>query len=86
MANTSIQLKFSETTATPTTLNIGEPAYSYTSNTLFIGSPAGTGSIAIGGSAYVSPTQNIIFDTDRRRVGFAKSSCIMSKHLINHKT
>ncbi len=59
MANTVIQLKFSTVTATPTSLNVAEPAYSYTSNTLFIGSPAGTGSIAIGGKFYLDQQQNI---------------------------
>ena len=59
MANTVIQLKFSNATATPTTLNVAEPAYSYTSNTLFIGSPAGTGSIAIGGKFYLDQQQEI---------------------------
>ena len=59
MANTVIQLKFSNITATPTTLNVAEPAYSYTSNTLFIGSPAGTGSIAIGGKFYLDQQQEI---------------------------
>jgi hypothetical protein len=53
MANTVIQLKFSTLTATPTSLNVAEPAYSYASNTLFIGSPDGTGSIAIGGKFYI---------------------------------
>ena len=59
MANTVIQLKFSTATATPTTLNVAEPAYSYTSNTLFIGSPAGTGSIAIGGKFYLDQQLDI---------------------------
>jgi len=49
MANTPIQIKRSLTSNTPATLNIGEPAYSYSSNTLFIGSPAETGAIPIGG-------------------------------------
>ena len=49
MANTVIQLKRSTATATPTALNIAEPAYSYSSNTLFIGSPDGTGVLQIGG-------------------------------------
>jgi trimeric autotransporter adhesin len=62
MANTTIQLKFSTATATPTLLNVAEPAYSYTSNTLFIGSPASTGSIAIGGKFYLDQ-QQIIFDS-----------------------
>ena len=59
MANTLIQLKFSTVTATPTSLNVAEPAYSYTSNTFFIGSPAGTGSIAIGGKFYLDQQQAI---------------------------
>jgi len=62
MANTLIQLKHSLVTAVPTTLNIAEPAYSYTSNTLFIGSPNSTGSIAIGGKFYLDQ-QQIIFDS-----------------------
>jgi hypothetical protein len=56
MANTAIQIKFSEVTATPTSLNVAEPAYSYTSNTLFIGTPDSTGAIAIGGKSYVDST------------------------------
>jgi hypothetical protein len=59
MANTVIQLKYSTVTATPTSLNVAEPAYSYTSNTLFIGSPAGTGAIAIGGKFYLDQQQDI---------------------------
>lgn len=62
MANTVIQLKFSTITSAPTTLNVGEPAYSYTSNTFFIGSPAGTGAIAIGGRFYLDQQQQI-FDS-----------------------
>ena len=50
MAETVIQLKRSTTTATPTSLSIGEPAYSYSSNTLFIGSPGGH-ALQIGGFA-----------------------------------
>lgn len=57
MANTVIQLKYSTVTATPTSLNVAEPAYSYSSNTLFIGSPAGTGAIAIGGQFYLDKFQ-----------------------------
>jgi hypothetical protein len=57
MANTVIQLKYSTVTATPTSLNVAEPAYSYTSNTLFIGSPTGTGAIAIGGQFYMDKFQ-----------------------------
>lgn len=59
MANTVIQLKYSTVTATPSSLNVAEPAYSYSSNTLFIGSPAGTGSIAIGGKFYLDQQASI---------------------------
>jgi hypothetical protein len=51
MANTVIQLKFSEVTATPVTLNVAEPAYSNNSNKLFIGL-AGNQVIAIGGKYF----------------------------------
>jgi hypothetical protein len=52
MANTLIQLKYSTVTDIPASLNIAEPAYSYTSNTLFIGNPAGNGTLNIGGYFY----------------------------------
>ena len=51
MANTVIQLKFSEATSAPATLNVAEPAYSNNSNKLFIGL-AGNQVIAIGGKYY----------------------------------
>ena len=53
MANTVIQLKYSESTSTPSFLNIAEPAYSNTSGKLFIGDSGGT-PIAIGGEYYTS--------------------------------
>jgi len=53
MANTLIQIKRSLVTDVPGTLNIAEPAYSYSSNTLFIGAPDSIGSIEIGGYKYV---------------------------------
>jgi len=52
MANTVIQLKWSEVTASPTTLNVAEPAYSNTSGKLFIGNSANT-PVLIGGKYYV---------------------------------
>jgi hypothetical protein len=73
MANTVIQLKFSNVTATPTSLNIGEPGYSYVSNTLFIGSPDSTGAIAIGGKFYLDQ-QQIIFDTANAAFASANNS------------
>lgn len=47
---TLIQLKYSTVTSTPPSLSVGEPAYSFTSNTLFIGD--GTNILAIGGRYY----------------------------------
>jgi hypothetical protein len=52
MANTVIQLKFSEVTAAPPSLNVAEPAYSNTSGKLFIGD-ANEAAILIGGKYYV---------------------------------
>jgi hypothetical protein len=59
MANTTIQLKSSTVTAAPTSLARAEPAYSYASNTFFVGSPDGTGAIAIGGKFYLDQQQSI---------------------------
>jgi hypothetical protein len=50
ISNTSILIKRSTTTATPTTLKAGELAYSYQSNTVFIGTSDGAGVIALGGN------------------------------------
>ena len=61
MANTVIQLKYSTVTPAPASLNVAEPAYSYTSNIAYIGSPAGTGSIAIGGKFYIDQ-QGLIYN------------------------
>jgi hypothetical protein len=52
MANTLIQLKHSTVTNIPPSLNTAEPAYSYTSNTLFIGLEGAV--INIGGQFYTS--------------------------------
>ena len=51
MANTVIQLKYSEITSTPTSLNVAEPAYSNTSGKLFIGRTTGS-PVAIGGKYF----------------------------------
>ena len=75
MANTTIQLKYSTTTATPNSLNVAEPAYSYSSNTLFVGSPSGTGSIAIGGKFYLDQ-QQVIYD--RGNSAFAEANSAAS--------
>jgi hypothetical protein len=71
MANTVIQLKYSTVTSTPTTLNVAEPAYSFTSDKLFIGNNTGT-VLTIGGKFYVDQieaatplaTANTIVDRD----------------------
>lgn len=54
ISNTSILIKRSLTTGKPTSLNAGEFAYSYASNTLFIGTPGGTGVVNVGGQYYTS--------------------------------
>jgi len=51
MANTVIQLKWSEVTSVPTSLNVAEPAYSNVSNKLYIGLSDNT-VVAIGGKYY----------------------------------
>jgi hypothetical protein len=50
MANTVIQLKYSNITNKPPLLNVAEPAYSNVSGTLWIDD--GSGVVAIGGKAY----------------------------------
>ena len=56
MANTHILVKRSTTTATPTnsSLQSGELAYSYSSNTAFIGNSDGVGVLKIGGGVYTA--------------------------------
>ena len=60
MSNTVIQIKRSLTNSQPPSLNVAELAYSYASNTFFIGTPDGTGTIAVGGKAYLD-LQNSIY-------------------------
>lgn len=61
MANTLIQIKRSTTTALPPSLSSAEPAYSYQSNTIFIGTADGSGVIPIGGYSYINKI-NAAFD------------------------
>ena len=58
MANTVIQIKRSTVTTAPTagSLSAAEPAYSYLSDKLFIGSSDGSQVIEIGGRYYVNAT------------------------------
>lgn len=54
MANTNILIKRSSSVGKPSGLLAGELAYSYTSNTIFIGSPTGNGVVNVGGQFYTS--------------------------------
>jgi len=54
IGNTSILIKRSTTLGTPVSLQAGELGYSYLSNTIFIGSPSGTGVVNVGGQYYTS--------------------------------
>jgi hypothetical protein len=60
MSNTLIQIKRSTTTNQPSgsSLSIAEPAYSYVSNTLFIGTSDGTGVLPIGGFDYITKSNS----------------------------
>ena len=64
MSNTSIQIKSSTANAAPTTLNVAEPAYSYVSNTLFIGTAGSDGVIPIGGQFYIDQQSQIFAKTN----------------------
>lgn len=76
MANTVIQLKYSNVTSVPPTLNVAEPAYSNVSNKLFIDD--GTGVVAIGGKFYTalldSNTSSSVVNTLVMRDGNASAS------------
>lgn len=71
MANTLIQIKRSTTTSAPTTLSIGELAYSYQSNTLFIGNTTGDGVIVVGGPSVGSDVANAYARVFANSVGSA---------------
>lgn len=52
VSNTIIQIRRSSTTSIPSGLKPGELAYSYLSNTLFLGNTTGTGVVNVGGLLY----------------------------------
>ena len=52
ISNTKIIIKRSDSTSQPANLAAGEFAYSYLSNTLFLGTTSGTGVINVGGLLY----------------------------------
>lgn len=58
MANTNILIKRSNSVGVPGALLAGELAYSYASNTIFIGSPTGNGVVNVGGQYYTSQVDN----------------------------
>jgi hypothetical protein len=58
MANTNILIKRSSSTRQPSSLAAGELAYSYQSNTLFLGNAAGNGVINVGGVYYTQSIDN----------------------------
>jgi hypothetical protein len=58
MANTNILIKRSSSIGRPGSLLAGELAYSYASNTIFIGSPTGNGVVNVGGQYYTSQIDN----------------------------
>ena len=58
MANTNILIKRSSSTGRPSSLAAGELAYSYQSNTLFLGTAAGNGAINVGGIYYTQAIDN----------------------------
>jgi len=73
VAYTPITIKYSVSNSTPTLLNVAEPAYSYTSNTLFIGTAGSDGAIAVGGQLYVAQ-QQIIFNSVNAAFSAANSA------------
>jgi len=85
MANTTIQLKWSDVTSAPTTLNVGEPAYSNTSHKLFIGDTAGN-VLTIGGKYFtdqqglIFTKTNVAFDTANSAASYANAAFASSNN------
>jgi len=79
MANTVIQLKFSDVTSAPPSLNVGEAAYSNTSQKLFIGDSS-SNVLTIGGKFYVDQQgliftkTNVAFDTANSAASYANAA------------
>ena len=85
MANTVIQLKWSDVTSATATLNVGEAAYSNTSNKFFIGDTAGN-VLTIGGKFYVDQQgqiftkTNVAFDTANSAASYANAAFASSNN------
>ena len=79
MANTVIQLKWSDVSSTPASLNVGEAAYSNTSQKLFIGDTSNN-VITVGGKFYVDQQgliftkTNVAFDTANSAASYANAA------------
>ena len=85
MANTVIQLKWSDVTSAPTSLNVGEAAYSNTSQKLFIGDTSNN-VLTIGGKFYVDQQgliftkTNVAFDTANSAASYANAAFASSNN------
>lgn len=79
MANTVIQLKWSDATSAPASLNVGEAAYSNTSHKLFIGDSA-SNVLTIGGKYFtdqqglIFTKTNVAFDTANSAASYANAA------------
>jgi len=79
MANTVIQLKWSDISSAPASLNVGEAAYSNTSQKLFIGDTSNN-VITVGGKFYVDQQgqiftkTNVAFDTANSAAAYANAA------------
>lgn len=85
MANTVIQLKWSDVTSAPATLNVGEAAYSNTSQKFFIGDSSNN-VLTIGGKFYVDQQgqiftkTNVAFDTANSAASYANAAFASSNN------
>jgi hypothetical protein len=85
MANTVIQLKWSDVTSAPTSLNVGEAAYSNTSQRLYIGDTSNN-VLTIGGKFFVDQQgliftkTNVAFDTANSAASYANAAFASSNN------
>lgn len=64
-----IQIKTSTSNSAPQVLDIGEQAFSYVSNTLFIGTANGDGYLVVGGQAYMDKINSAYNTANTANVG-----------------
>lgn len=94
MAQT-IKIKRSTTTAVPTSLSAGELAYSDNSDKLFIGAPADSAVVAIGGKVYVdmldhaagtlTPNSAVVVDGNKKINEFLVANIEIAKNTETNK-